>query len=350
MIIKLEEPLPAGGSCLLGSINLDRYVENPFTVDATFDFEDFSESVRQAVIYLNEVLEEGLPLHPLDEQKESVRKWRQIGVGQMGLGSMLIKMMMKYGEQPSLDLCHKIGHTMINAALQQSALLAKGDGPYPKYKEEAVLNSPFFQENATEETKELVQKYGLRNSQLLTTAPTGSISNLVGVSGGIEPIFKVSYTRKTETLYDEDTEYQLFDPIVEEYMDKKGIKDKDNLPDFIVDAHDLDYKKRIDLQSVWQQYIDASISSTINLDNDTTVEDIKQLYQYAWEKGLKGVTVYRDGCAREGILKGEENVEGKMEMTAQDFIDQDICPECQSQLYNTGGCQECKECGFTVCS
>ena len=117
MIIKLEEPLPAGGSCLLGSINLDRYVENPFTVDATFDFEDFSESVRQAVIYLNEVLEEGLPLHPLDEQKESVRKWRQIGVGQMGLGSMLIKMMMKYGEQPSLDLCHKIGHTMINAAL-----------------------------------------------------------------------------------------------------------------------------------------------------------------------------------------------------------------------------------------
>ncbi|MFW6270663.1 MAG: ribonucleoside-diphosphate reductase, adenosylcobalamin-dependent, partial [Bacillota bacterium] len=250
---------------------------------------------------------------------------------------------------PSLKLCDKIGKTMINAALQQSALLAKKNGTYPEYKKDAVLNSSFYKENATRETKELVEKYGLRNSQLLTIAPTGSISNLVGVSGGIEPIFKVSYTRKTETLYDEDTEYEIFDPIVQEYMEKENIKDKDNLPDFIVDAHQLDYKKRIDMQAVWQKYIDASISSTINLENNRTLNDIKDLYKYAWKKDLKGVTIYRDGCAREGILAGKESTEGKTEMTAQEFIDQGICPECKAKLYNTGGCKECKECGFSVC-
>ncbi|MFW5976332.1 MAG: adenosylcobalamin-dependent ribonucleoside-diphosphate reductase [Bacillota bacterium] len=344
-----EEPLPAGGSCLLGSINLDRYVEKPFTDQAIFNFEDFSYTVKQAVIYLNEILEEGLPLHPLKKQRESVSNWRQIGLGQMGLGSMLIKMKLRYGEKPSLDLCDKIGKIMINSALQQSALLARKDGPYPKYKKEAILNSDFFRENATEETKKLVEKHGLRNSQLLTIAPTGSTSNLVGVSGGIEPIFKVSYTRKTETLYDKETEYEIFDSVVEEYMERENIKDKNNLPDFIVDAHELDYKKRIDMQAVWQKYIDASISSTINLDNNKTVNEIKDLYKYAWEKGLKGVTIYRDGCAREGILTGNENTEGKTEMTAQEFIDQGICPECKAKLYNTVGCKECRECGFSVC-
>ncbi len=345
-----EEPLPAGGSCLLGSINLEKFVDNPFSKKASFDFANFRETVGQAVIYLNEVLDEGLPLHPLKKQRETVRNWRQIGLGQMGLGSMLIKMSLKYGEKPSLDLCHKIGSIMINKAMQQSALLAKKEGPFPAYKADKVLNSPFFQENATQKTKKLVKKHGLRNSQLLTIAPTGSISNLVRVSGGIEPIFKISYTRKTESLHEEETEYEIYAPVVEEYMNKKKISDKDQLPDYIVDAHDLDYKKRINMQAVWQKYIDASISSTINLANETSVNDIKKLYKYAWEKGLKGVTVYRDGCAREGILKGEKEIEGKTEMNEQDFIDQGICPECKNELVNTGGCQECKDCGFSICS
>jgi ribonucleoside-diphosphate reductase alpha chain len=345
-----ELPLPAGGTCLLGSINLSEIVENPFTDKAKFKMKDFLKIVKKSVTYLNEILEEGIDLHPHEYQKETARNWKPIGLGQMGLGSMLIKMGIKYGSKESLSLCNEIGFTMINAALQQSALLAKEKGTYPKYNEEAILNSIFLKANATDETIDMIKKYGLRNSQLLTTAPTGSISNLVNVSGGIEPIFKTSYTRKTETLHDENTEYQILDNTVKQLMEIKGIEKEENLPNYVVDASNLNYKERIKMQSVWQQYIDSSISSTINLSNDTTADDIKKIYMYAWEQGLKGITIYRDGCAREGILKGKENVEGKTEMTEQDFIDQNICPECQSKLYNTGGCRECKECGFSVCS
>jgi len=346
-----EEPLPAGGSCNLSAINLAEFVEKPYEKEGdltNFNMNEFKQTVKEGVVFLNQVLDEGLPLHPLPEQQESVREWRQIGLGQMGLGSMLIKMGIRYGSDKSLQLVDEIGSTMINAALQQSALLAKKEGTYPAYDEEAVLNSDFLQANTTNETLDMIKKYGLRNSQLLTTAPTGSTSNLIQVSGGIEPIFKIKYERKTETLHDGDVSYDIFDDTVAELMQKKNIKDESNLPDYVVDAHDLDYKERIDMQSVWQQYIDASISSTINLDNETTVEDIKDLYMYAWEKGLKGVTVYRDGCAREGILKGKEDVEGKQEMTEQDFIDAGICPECKSNLRRKEGCMDC-ECGFVVC-
>ncbi len=344
-----EEPLPAGGSCLLGSLNMAEFVDKPYTEQASFCMDDFKEAVRHGVVYLNEMLEEGLPLHPLEEQQESVKYWRQIGLGQMGLGSMLIMMGIKYGSEKALSLCDRIGYNMINSALQQSALLAKKEGAFPGYKKEAVLASEFLQTNASEETLQLIEKYGLRNSQLLTIAPTGSISNLLQVSGGIEPIFKVSHTRKTETLYDEETEYDIFDNTVAELMQQQEIKSEDDLPDYVVDAHDLNYKERIDMQAVWQKYIDASISSTINLDNETTVEEIKDLYVYAWEKGLKGVTVYRDGCAREGILKGKEESPGKTEMDDQDFIDAGVCPNCKADLDQEAGCEVCNSCGFEVC-
>ena len=343
-----EEPLPAGGSCNLGAINLAEFVDKPYTDEASFDMTGFKQAVEEGVVFLNEVLDEGLPLHPLKEQRESVKKWRQIGLGTMGLGSMLIKIGIRYGSKESLSLCDEIGFTMINEALQTSARLANTYGTYPAFKKDAVINSKFIQANATDETIDMIKKYGLHNSQLLTTAPTGSISNVLQVSGGIEPIFKVKYQRKTETLHNEDVSYDIFDNTVAELMQEKNIKYESELPDYVVDAHDLDYKERIDMQSVWQQYIDASISSTINLDNETTVEDIKDLYMYAWEKGLKGVTVYRDGCAREGILSGTGSVEGKQEMTEQDFIDAGICPECKSNLRRKEGCMDC-ECGFVVC-
>ncbi|MFW6279057.1 MAG: adenosylcobalamin-dependent ribonucleoside-diphosphate reductase [Bacillota bacterium] len=344
-----EEPLPAGGSCLLGSLNLAEFVDKPFTDRASFQMDDFIAAVREGVVYLNQMLDEGLPFHPLEEQRESVRHWRQIGLGQMGLGSMLIKLGIRYGSQESLSLCDSIGFSMINTALQQSALLAKKEGPYPGFNREAVLASDFLAANATEETRKLIEKHGLRNSQLLTIAPTGSISNLLQVSGGIEPIFKVSHTRKTETLYEDETEYDIFDNTVAELMKNRNIESEDNLPDYVVDAHDLDYKERINMQSVWQQYIDASISSTINLSHETTVQEIKDLYLYAWKKGLKGVTVYRDGCAREGILRGKEELEGKTEMTDQDFIDAGVCPNCKANLDRETGCQVCNSCGFEVC-
>lgn len=303
-----EEPLPAGGSCLLGSINLAE-----FACDTGFDFESFKHCVKSSVIALNEVLDEGLTLHPLKEQRESVYDWRQIGLGIFGLADLLIKLGIKYGSPEAIDLCDMIGHTMADMAIKTSAVLAKEYGVYPKYKPEAVEQSAFYSKNALGETKELVESFGLRNSQLLTIAPTGSLSTMLGVSGGIEPIFANYYTRKTESLKGHDEYYKVYTPIVKEYMDKHGLKDDSELPDYFVTAQTLDYKNRIYMQSVWQSHIDAAISSTVNVPNDFTVEQVEGLYMTAWDAGLKGVTIFRDGCKRAGILTIKENVEDIVE-------------------------------------
>ena len=359
----MEEPLPPYGSCNLSSINLAEFVKNPFTENAYFDFNGFDRAVREAVKYMNEILDESIEnnMYPLPQQTQAVIDWRQIGVGVMGIADMLIKMSIRYGSEKSLEICDKIGHRMINSALQQSALLAKEFGTFPKYKESAVLNSYFFMENVTPDTEELVFKYGLRNSQLLTIAPTGSISTMLGISGGIEPIFMNSYIRTTQTLHDEETQYKVYTPIVKEYMEFHNIKDEKDLPDFFVTAMDLDYKERICMQAVWQQYIDASISSTVNLPKETTIEEVENLYMYAWMMGLKGITIYRSGCKREGILTSTTKDKTKKSIQElQEELDKAIvesleenpnkCPMCEGEMFHSGGCQECRDCGYSPCS
>lgn len=165
-----EKPLFAWNSCLLGSINLAAYV-----VGGVFNYEKFAKDVRLGVRYLDEVLGEGVPLLPLEEQREVVAKYRSIGLGLMGLADMFIYLGIKYGGKDSLELSHKIGHVMANAALQESALMAKESGPYPAYDREKVLRSNYLKEVASEETMELIRKYGLRNAELLSIAPTGLV-------------------------------------------------------------------------------------------------------------------------------------------------------------------------------
>lgn len=357
-----EETLPAFGSCNLSSINLSEFVKQPFTSNASFDYDRFGEMVRQGVIYLNEVLDENMNLHPLQQQREMSRDLRQIGLGIMGAADMFIKLEVKYGSKESIDYIHKIGNKMINEALRQSALLAKENGTFPKYRREAVLKSPFLLSNADEDVLELIKEHGLRNSQLLTIPPTGSISTLIGCSNGLEPIFQVSYTRKSESLHHEDTYYKVFTSIAKEYMDKNNISKEEDLPDFFITTSNLDYKDRIDVQSAWQQYIDASISSTVNVPNEFTVEDVEGLYMYAWEKGVKGITIYRDGCARSGILITDKPKESRLdkidelqkelkELAAEQLIeDPDTCPMCGGRLMHSGGCAECQDCGYSPCS
>lgn len=302
-----EEPLPAGGSCLLGSLNLSEFVRDAFTDHASFDFDGLKHAVKVSVRALNEVLEEGLPMHPLPEQRESVNDWRQIGLGIMGLADMLIKMGITYGESEALELCDQIGFLMADTAIAASAMLAKEKGPFPKYKQENILSTPYFQANTSEGTVELVKKYGLRNSQLLTIAPTGTLSTMLGISGGIEPVYANYYERKTESLHGTDVYYKVYTKIVENYMKDFKITDDSNLPEYFVTAMTLEYHQRIDMQSVWQRHIDASISSTVNVPNRFTVEETENLYLYAYEKGLKGITIFRDGCRRLGVLSTEES-------------------------------------------
>ncbi len=304
-----EEPLPAGGSCLLGSMNLSEFVKK-----GKFQEKEFREAVRICVRALNNVLDEGLPLHPLEEQRQSVGDWRQIGLGIMGLADMLIKLEITYGSKEAMDFCHKIGFIMADTAINESAILARERGKFAKCNIEQLMASPYFNENTTDETRELVAKYGLRNSQLLTIAPTGTLSTMLGISGGIEPIFATHFERRTVSLSDHDQFYKVYPPVVKEYMDKHGLKDDTELPEFFVTAQNLDYKQRLIQQGTWQMHIDASISSTVNLPENFPEEQVYELYMYAWKIGCKGVTVFRDGCKRLGILTTKEKKEKAEEL------------------------------------
>lgn len=318
----MEEPLPSGGSCLLGSINLAEFV----TEYETFDFVGFKDTVKKAVVALNEVLDEGLPLHPLIEQRESVKNWRQIGLGVMGLADMFIKLGIKYGSEESIKWINMIGTEMIFSALESSNELTVSKGAYPMFNTK-VVDTPFFQALNTKENNLRYQELrsnillrGLCNSQLLTCAPTGSIATMLGVSTGCEPIFATSYTRKTESLVNEEKYYKVYTPIIKKLIDE-GFSEE-TLPEYVVTSEQIPYRERIKVQATLQKFIDASISSTINLPESATIDDVETIYRLAWEEGLKGVTVYRSGCKRGAVLsknpvikeclKRPESVEAKL--------------------------------------
>lgn len=306
-----EEPLPAYGSCLLGSINLSEFVINPFTEDAIFDLEDFEKTVKIAVRGLNQVLDEGLPLHPLKEQRECVDRWRQIGCGLMGLADCLIKLGIKYGSEESLDFIDLIGSRLAQTAILTSSKIAEEQGCYKGYNND-VLQSSFLIEHETEEIVKSVLENGLRNSQLLTCAPTGSIATMLNISTGVEPLFARSWTRKTESLHGEDVYYTETPKVIGDLMAVQGVT-VDNLPDYVTIAHEIAPLDRVKVQGALQKHIDASISSTINLDESATVEDIENIYMEAWKNGLKGITIYRDNCMRSGILTAKAPEEKEKE-------------------------------------
>ena len=313
-----EEPLPAGGSCLLGALNLSEFVENPFTDKAAFNIPEFKSAVRIAIRGLNDVLDEGLELHPLEEQRESVRDWRQIGLGIMGFADMLLKMSCQYDSARALDIIDMVGKTLVNTGLEESALLAMDTEPFPECDLRLILASTFItvlrNSNVIEDnTIDLIKRYGLRNSQLFTIAPTGSISTMLGVSGGVEPIFATHYTRKTESLHGEDVYYNVYTPIIQKMIDMELIAEEN--VSTIATAQNIDPFDRVTIQATWQRFIDASISSTVNVTNDTTVETIRDLYQAAWEEGCKGLTIYRAGCKKEGVLVVDTSKEQTMENT-----------------------------------
>lgn len=303
-----EEPLPAGGSCLLGSINLSEFVINPFTDKANIDWSGLEEAVSIAVLGLNQVLNEGMMLHPLHEQRESVKNWRQIGLGTMGLADMLIKLGVTYGSTGAIKITESVYETIARTAVIASLELAKVNGCYPMCRKEKLVNSSFIQAlNLPENVLKDIETYGLHNSQLLTCAPTGSIATMLQVSTGVEPNFALHYTRKTQSLNGKDTFYTVSAKIIQDYYDE--VHDYDDgddilpkLPDYFVESKDIAPIDRIKMQAVLQKYTDASISSTINLPNEATVNDVYNIYVEAWKHGLKGVTVYRAGCNREGIL------------------------------------------------
>ena len=303
-----EEPLPAGGSCLLGSINLSKFVEYPFTDYPIVKYDELAKTVESAICALNDVLIEGLPLHPLQEQRDSVAGWRQIGLGTMGLGDLLLMCGKKYGSPESIPVITKIYHLIASTAIKTSLQLAKDNGCFPNCTPEikkAMVECDFIRNlDLPKEVLDDIKEYGLFNSQLLTCAPTGTIGTMFQVSTGVEPNYAFSYNRRTVSLNKEETVYKVDTKIVADY---KKVTGNDTLPDYFVSSEQIPYEQRIEVQASLQRFIDASISSTVNLPNSTTIDDVANLYLLAWKKGLKGVTIWRDGCHRQAILTKENS-------------------------------------------
>lgn len=291
-----EEPLPPYGACLLGSMNLYEYVTN----DNNFDYETFSKDCKTATEFLNEIQIEGTPLHPLKEQTETAIKYRQIGLGIFDLGGVLIRMGVRYGSPESREIADKITHTMLIAAFEKSCDLNDELGVHAVY--DNMFDSEFYKTRIEPFIGEKYKgKYPL-NSQLLTIAPTGTISTMINAtSGGGEPMFAVSYTRNTKSIGEKA--YKVYPQAVLDYYGGDESKiDENNLPECFITAGQLDPQERVLMQAALQKNIDASISSTVNLNEKTTVEEVYDIYMNAWKHGLKGITIFRDNCKRVAIL------------------------------------------------
>lgn len=303
-----EQPLPKYGTCNLGSIDLSNFVFNPFTPTAYFDFTELERVTKVMIRYLDTVVDLNMDNHALPEQRQMVYDYRNVGLGLMGLHDCLIKMRLKYGSEESLKFVEKVMYKMFRSAFMESVELAKEKGAFPKYTKN-VLDATIVKKHFTEEELEEIGAtiYGVRNCSLLSVAPTGSIGSMLNVSTGCEPVYAMSYMRKTESLNNnKDKYYKVHAGIAEEYIRKFHTKD---YPEYFVESKDIYWKDRIKMQAILQNHVDTAISSTINLPHNITVEEIEQVYLYAWEKGLKGLTIYRDGGEKEGVLSTSEQNE-----------------------------------------
>lgn len=294
-----EQPLAKNSACNLGSINLAEFVIEPFTNKSHLDTDAFVKAVKVSIRALDTVLDENMKNHPLKEQREMAENFRNVGLGIMGMHDMFIKLGYTYGSKKSIEFIDNLTDLMFRSAVIASSELAKEKGTFPKYSSE-VLNSEIIRKHFTIEELETlgIKKYGLRNCSLLSVAPAGSIGTQLNVSTGCEPLFALYYNRKTDSLNGKETYYKVYTGIAKEYIEKFG----DKLPTYFNTSKDIKWKDRVDMQAALQKHIDTAISSTINLPYETTKDEIEQLYLYAWEKGLKGITIFRDGCKRVGIL------------------------------------------------
>jgi ribonucleoside-diphosphate reductase alpha chain len=305
-----EEPLPAYGNCNLGNINLSAFVLDEFTDAARVDWESLEKAVRYAVRFLDNVITYAVKEDrlPLPQQKERCAAERRIGVGFTGLGDMLAQLRLKYDTDDALEFVDELFHKIKCWAYDESINLAIERGPFPLFDPEKHLQMGFIRERLPRELQEKIRRHGIRNVCVLTVPPVGSGAAMAGVTSGIEPIFALSYIRRSESL--SKGEFKVFHPCVRRYMEKFDIDDERDLPDFFVTAHQIIPEMRVRMQAIIQSHIDQSISSTINLPHDITTQEVERIYFLAWKLGCKGITVYREG-SREGVLITEEFAQQK---------------------------------------
>lgn len=301
-----ELPLGAWGSCNLGSINLAKFVHMR---TGKFCWDSFIDTVHVAVRALNDALDYSYDKQPYEENRKYIRDWRPIGLGVFGYADMLVELGLKYGSEEALEFTSKLFHCLTNEAVKASALLCQDYfNTFGEYDYDKTADSKFFQ-SLDDDTKECVKEYGLLNGQLISIAPTGSISLLAGrYTGGCEPIYKLYYERTTHKLEEQGKTFRVFSHSIENLLVRNELpmdtsaEDIKKMFPYVIESHDVEPIRRILTQATMQKYVDNSISSTVNLPESATPDDIFAIYDAAWQVGCKGITVFRDNCARGNIL------------------------------------------------
>ncbi len=310
-----EQPLPKDGACNLGSVNLSAYVLDPFTNKASFDLFGFIKDIPLFIRALDDVLEEGKDLHALQTQRDMAKNYRNIGLGVMGYGTMLMMMGIPYGSDVAKNITKTIFKELFETSVYASAMLAKERGAFPKINIEAILKSEMMSKVGSN-TRELVKKYGLRNCSLLSIAPSGSIGTMLDISTGLEPYYALKYTRKTESLHNgEDVYYEVEVPTAKKAREAFG-------EHVLSSAMTIDWRDRVEVQGIMQEYIDTAISSTVNVPEETTIEELHDLYIYAWRNGLKGITIYREGSFEAILNSGAKKTQDVVE---ENSFDEESC-------------------------
>ena len=345
-----EQPLPPYGSCLLGSVNLTKFVRNPFTEDAYFDWDEYAEVVEVFTRMLDNVVEiNGLPL---DGQRKEIEYKRRHGMGFLGLGSTITMLRMKYGEQDSLEFTERVARDMAVSGLKAGLHLSREKGPAPIMEDEfevtaamlfkqpemaqdgikvgdnlkgKVLMAKYsrYMQNVASVAPELVESLveeGCRFSHHSSIAPTGTISLSLAnnVSNGIEPSFAHHYSRNVIREGKKSKEkvdvfsYELlaYRTLINEKAMPYGTSEEEALPDYFMSSENIVPRAHVDIQAAAQKWVDSSISKTINVPTDCDYEDFKDIYLYAAEKGLKGCTTFRfNPEAFQGVLVTEKDLE-----------------------------------------
>ena len=299
-----EQALEDYGNCCLGNINLSLFVKNSFTEDASIDWANLEETCKYSVRFLDNILDYNMQKHPLKYQTNASALSRRIGVGFTGYGDMLAKLNIKYDTDEAVEFADKMFEHIKNTVYEASSDLASQKGSFPAYDEEIHLGLPFLK-TIDKNVIEKIKKQGLRNACILTVPPVGSGSVLAGTSSGVEPIFALSYFRRSKSLSKE--EFKVYHPLVSEYIEQFGLSDDSQAPDIFVTSHQIKPEMRVRTQAAIQKHIDSCISSTVNLPADISLQEVEQIYFLAWKLGCKGITVYREG-SREGILITDDGV------------------------------------------
>lgn len=300
-----EVPLPPYGACNLGSINLTRFIRDPFTGKAQLDLDGIARTTGIAVRILDNVID--VSHFPLSRQAKQARGTRRIGLGLTGLADALLMLGKNYGSEESIKIAQSAMQAICHAAYRASVELARDKGAFPFFDRDKYLAGEFVR-TLPDDIQDGIARYGIRNSHLTAVAPTGTISLLANnVSSGLEPVYAADFTRRVLELDGSYTEYGVVDYAVALWRQRIG--DKSTLPPGFIDAHHLAPAVHLEMQAAIQPCVDQAISKTVNVPQNYDFAAFRDLYRLAYDKGLKGCTTFRPNPVTGMILHDEAAVE-----------------------------------------